>query len=477
MKKISAAVCLILCLTMLLGSAGAQVQYDKMYVEDSRGTSMKAIPKTYLLEKAASIFGEEALMLSDARDLFVAPNGHVYIADAGSNCIVELTGDLDLVRVYDNAASGGLKRPEGVFVDEYGSVYVADTGNARIVKLDAQGNFVEEFGKPQSNLLEEDFVFNPRLVAVSSVGYIYALKYQYVMQMDAYNSFRGYIGTTEVGQDIGYMIKYFFSNPEQRKVMLKREPASCYSFDLGADGSIYVTTADRDSGELKRINSVGKNIYPKKSAFGMMVRSETGTFLNPQYIDVAVDAYENVYMLEGTSGEISVYNSQGDNLCVFGGKGETRETFQAPVALDVDDEMNIYILDQKYGGVKKFAPTRFMTLVYEALHLFDQGEYQKAEGYWQEILDRHESYYLANVGMAKLKYKQKDYAASMEYYRMAEDQEGYTTAFGKEEMVYFRDHFGQVVLIGAGVLAGLAAAVYVCQRFIRKKMDKYSHLI
>ena len=139
--------------------------------------------------------------------------------------------------------------------------------------------------------------------------------------------------------------------------------------------------------------------------------------------------------------------------------------------------MNIYILDQKYGGVKKFAPTRFMTLVYEALHLFDQGEYQKAEGYWTEILDRHESYYLANVGMAQLKYKQKDFAASMDYYRMAEDQEGYSTAFGKEEMAYFRECFGQVVLIGAGVLVGLAVVVLVCQRFIRRKMDKYSHLI
>ena len=44
-------------------------------------------------------------------------------------------------------------------------------------------------------------------------------------------------------------------------------------------------------------------------------------------------------------------------------------------------------------------------------------------------------------------------------------------------MAYFRDHFGQVVLIGAGVLAGAAAAVYACQRFIRRKMDKYSHLV
>lgn len=475
--RIRAVVCLVLCLVLLSGSSLAQVQHDRMYVEDATNARMVAIPKSYLLEKTASIFGEEALQLSSPSDLCVAPNGHVYIADTGNNRIVELDADLALVRVYDNDGHDGLSRPEGVFVDQYGSVYVADTGHVRIVKLDKNDRFVEEFAKPQSPLLDESFVFNPRKVAVSSVGYIYALKYQYVMQMDAYNAFRGYIGTTEVGVDLLYSLRYMISNAEQRKVMMKREPASCYSFDVGEDGSIYVTTADRGGGELKRINSVGKNIYPKKSAFGNLVESETGTILNPQYTDVAVDNYENVYLLESITGQISVYNSQGDNLCIFGGKGESRDTFQTPVALDVDDEKNIYVLDQKLGGVKKFAATRFMGLVYEALYLYNEGEYARAEAYWQEILDRHESYYLANIGMAMLKYKQKDYAASMDYYHMAEDQAGYTNAFSKYQMAFFRENFVQVVCMGAGVLIGLGVVVWLLLRFIRKKMSKYYHLI
>ena len=457
--------------------AGAIVAYDRMYVEDDSGITTVAIPKSYVLEKSQSIFDDDALMFNTPYDIFVAPSDHVYVADTGNHRIVELDNDLNLVTIYDNAAHGGFKSPEGVFVDEFGGVYVADTGNGRIVKLDNEGNFVEEFGTPQSSLLGDNFVFNSRKVAVSDVGYLYALKYQYVMQMDAYNNFRGYIGTTEVGTDIWYSIRYMFSNPEQKKVMMKREPASCYSFDVGADGSIYVTTADRAGGELKRINSAGLNIYPKKSPFGLTVENDLNSIVNPQYVDVAVDNHENVVLLESVLGQISVYNNQGENLCVFGGKGSTRETFLNPVALDVDSEENIFVLDQKNGAVKKFAPTRFMRTVYAALSLYDQGRYDEAEDYWMEILNSHESYSLANVGMASLKFKQKDYESAMDYYYAANDRAGYTKAFSKHESIIFRDYFGGVLLAAVGILIIIIVIMMLYRKFVKKTMDRYSHLV
>ena len=309
------------------------------------------------------------------------------------------------------------------------------------------------------------------------MGYIYALKYQYVMQMDAYNNFRGYIGATEVGRDLWYTVRYLFSNAEQRKVMLKREPASCYSFAVGEDGSLYVTTADRSGGELKRINSVGVNIYPKKTPFGLNVANDSNAIIAPQYVDVAVDKNENVVLLESVLGKISIYNNQGENLCVFGGKGSTRETFLNPVAVDIDSQQNIFVLDQKEGSVKKFAPTRFMRTVYTALSLYDAGQYQAAENYWEEILSRHESYSLANAGMASLKFKQKDYAAAMDYYYAANDREGYTKAFTKNEMVVFREKFTFILLTACAVLAVVAVIGRFYQKFVQKKMDRYSNLI
>lgn len=468
------------CMMLLIlfsTNANAAVQYDKLFLENDQGLQAATMPKSYLLKKNQSIFGEDALTLSLASDLFVAPNQRVYVADTGNHRVLELTTDLELVRILDNRDEKGFKRPEGVFVDDFGGIYVADTGNARVVKLDKEGRFVEEFTKPNSSLLTDSFVFNPRKVAVSNVGYLYALKFQYVMQMDAYNDFRGYIGTAEVGFDLGYTIKYLLSNAEQRKTMSKREPASCYSFDIGKDGSIYVVTTDRGSGELKCINSVGENIYPKKTPFGMQVQNTSGVMVDPQYTDVAVDLTDNVYMLESVSGEISVYSSQGDNLCVMGGKGNGQDRFETPVALDVDDERNIYVLDQKQGSIKKFAPTRFMNQVYNALAYYDAGAYEESERYWQMILDGHESYALASQGKARLKYKQKDYAAALDYFRAADERDEYSKVFTKWEMAYFREHFLPVVLVAAAAFVLLVLIVIGFRKYVRRKMGRYSNLV
>ena len=466
--------CLLPVFAMTASSARA-VEYDLQILENDQGMKTAIIPKSYKISASSSIFGEEALLLTNPADLYVSPDDHVYVADTGNDRILMLDNDLNLMRIYE--LDGALNKPEGVFADTYGAVYIADTGNNRIVKVDKSGNFVEEFTRPVSELLGEGFTFNARRVAVSSVGYIYALKYQYVMQMDAYNHFRGYIGTTEVGFDLGYNLRYLFSNAQQRQVMARREPASCFSFDVGPDGSIYVTTADR-SGELKCINSVGKNIYPKKSSFGFLVRSsENATLMNPQYVDVAVDDQGNVFLLESISGQVSIYNGQGENLCVFGGRGEGREHFQTAVALDVDHQGNVFVLDQKLGCVKKFSPTRFMNLVYSALYLYDQGKYAESEAFWQEILDTHESYALANNGMARLKYKQKDYGEAMRYYEMAGNRKEYSEAFGKYEVAQLRSHFPVIVLISGGTLILLILILILYRRYTRWQMARYSHLV
>jgi len=118
-----------------------------------------------------------------------------------------------------------------------------------------------------------------------------------------------------------------------------------------------------------------------------------------------------------------------------------------------------------------------MRTVYTALSLYDAGQYQAAENYWEEILSRHESYSLANAGMASLKFKQKDYAAAMDYYYAANDREGYTKAFTKNEMVVFREKFTFILLTACAVLAVVAVIGRFYQKFVQKKMDRYSNLI
>jgi tetratricopeptide (TPR) repeat protein len=137
----------------------------------------------------------------------------------------------------------------------------------------------------------------------------------------------------------------------------------------------------------------------------------------------------------------------------------------------------IVVVDQGASCVKVFEPTRFMRTVLEAVSLFSKGRYDEAEDSWQTILKSHESYTLANMGMAKAKYKQGDYAAAMAYYRLCDDADGYSQAFTKYRHQVFREHFAPIVALGAGVIALAAALIWLMLAFIRRHIRRYGHPI
>ena len=478
MKRYLAMMVILLSLLGCLGSASA-VEYDTMYTEKNE---LLPIPKTYTHSRTIAVLNDGQDMLSEPSDLCVAPDGHIYVADTGNNRIVELDETYAFVRAMDQAGEQSFRQPQGVFVDEWGGIYVADTGNERIVKLSAAGEYVESFVKPESELLGEGYTFTPRRIAVSSVGYLYTIKFQNLMQIDAYNRFRGYIGTNQVGFDLGRQIRLLFSNDVQRKTMKRQQPYSVYSYALSPDGAIYITTPD-PKGQLKKINSVGNNIYPYKGYFGQMVRQMTDSkdglaqYVNPQYLDVAVDGDEIIFMLEGITGQICIYDAFGNNLGCFGGKYEGEDGFLQPSAVDVTAARDIIVADQGASCLKVFSPTRFMNNVFDAAILYGQGRYQQAQEYWQEILQYHESYYLANAGMAKALYKQGEYGQAMHYYQICGDRSGYSDAYAKWRHDIFRTHFPQVVLAIAAALLALIILLKVYGRYVRRTLARYGSMI
>src|SRR5690606_2339812 len=94
------------------------------------------------------------------KDVFVDSRDHIYIADTGNNRIVHFDDQYEFVR-YIELAEKPFRSPEGVFVDEKGHIYVADTGNQRVVHLDADGQLLQEFGRPDSRFIPDDFKFDP----------------------------------------------------------------------------------------------------------------------------------------------------------------------------------------------------------------------------------------------------------------------------------------------------------------------------
>lgn len=309
-------------LTLLLGG-GAQALGTMDYVLDTDGKTRIPTPVTHQIETVVGYLGPQGGSLNKPSDLYIDSQDNVYIADTGNNRVVQLDKDGRFVRSYTDA--GRLNAPEGVYVDEDGDVYVGDTQNERIVHLDPGDGFIEEFVKPQSDMLEESMDFQVGRLGISPQGYIYLIKGQHFMTIDAENAFKGYVGANELGFSLTRILIRMFASREQQSKLLKEEPPAYNSFDIGDDGMVYATTVEgKTSGQIRKINAVGKNIFPEKAYGETYFNEHTNVYNNPRFIDVAVGAGGLVYVLEGYSSQVYAYDPEGNLLAVFGGEGKVK---------------------------------------------------------------------------------------------------------------------------------------------------------
>ena len=351
----------------------------------------------------------------------------------------------------------------GTFADKDGNMYVADAGNGRIVHMSANGEFVESFVKPESELIDQDFFeYAPDKISISLTGYIYVLKDESIFMMDANNGFRGYLGQSEIGFNFVDFLLRKVASDIQKKFIVKRSAAPFINMHVDKSGIIYVATLDSDGSSrnklIKKLNAVGENIYTEDKDFGEGT-NDLGIAIVPRFVDIIADDSGIITVVEEKTCKIYQYDQDGNLLTAFGGMGDQRGRFVSPSSIELDNEGNIYILDKMTNTIQVFAPTAFIKLVHEALNLYHKGEYDKAKDVWEQVLKIDENYELAHFGIAKAFFKQKQWKESMDEFKQANDKEGYSKAYEKYRHEYFRRYFLFVVL-------GLFLLVYLVLRLI-----------
>ena len=466
LRKILPVLFCCACCAALLSSLSvpASALGSMDYILDTDGTTHIPIPITHNISGFWDYFGSDAGFLREPADLFVAPDDTLYIADTGNDRVVHLDAEGNYVRSYTD--DGRLSGPRGVYADADGHLYISDTGNRRIVHLSPEGAFIEEFTRPESELLEENLSFEVGRVGLSPQGYLYTIRGQYFMAIDAENQFKGYVGTNRVGFDFQKLLIRLFASPQQKAKLLKERPASYNSFAIGPDGLVYaVTDESAGSGQIQRINITGKNIYPVKS-YGERIRNvSTGALNNPRFTDIAVSREGNVYVLEQHSCQIFVYDSEGGLLAVFGGEGITKGRLAVPSALDVNAKGDVFVLDQQTGYLHRFSRTAFFRQIVAAVSSYGNGDYDQSLRDWQRVLDIDSNYTVANQGIARSLVKFDRHKEAMTYFETAGDQAGYGNAFTVYRYGVFRRHFGLIVALAALLAAGL---ILLCLRLKRK---------
>ena len=156
----------------LLWPYGAQAQTITTPVDPYAAITVPVAP-----DQVLGTAGSEPGQFQSPREVAVAADGSLYVADLMNHRIQHLSPSGQVLQVWGTYASiaagaapgGTFNEPWGVAVGPDGSVYVADTWNYRIQKFTADGQFVSMWGYFGQGDTPDAF-YGPRGIAVDAKG-------------------------------------------------------------------------------------------------------------------------------------------------------------------------------------------------------------------------------------------------------------------------------------------------------------------
>ena len=460
-------ICISVLAAILFSLSVSAVPDMNFVIED--GEHIKT-PICYSCTQTISGLGDSGETFVDASDLYIDDNDNIFIADTVNNRILKLDKDGNYVREYTNG--GKLSGPKSVYVTENGDLFVSDTKNEQIVHLDSNDNLVETFHKPDSELLSNIVDFAVEKIAISQQGMIYLVHAQQFMMIDAKNEFKGFVGANKVAFNIKEFFIRTFGSEIQKKKMVTQQASTYNSFHIGDNGLIYAVANDKKD-QIRILNVDGDNLFPSGS-YGERVEEDKSTWArDPIFVDVVADENGTIFALEKHSCLVYTYTSSGDMVVAFGGIGDIMGKFTNPVAVDMNSNGEVYVLDSANGSVHKFAPTSYMDSILEAYKLFEDGKYDESMEKWNSVLEINVNCSLANSAIGDILYKQEKYGEAMDYYKDANDKGGYAKAFSKYRHGIFRDYFGWIIIAIVVLVIGIYWLVKLLFKKGKKTVDGY----
>jgi len=434
------------------------------------GTPIPA-PTGYIHAAVISGEAEPYGLFSAPQDLFLDPaTGNLLVADTGNNRIVILDHQGNYLWEI-GGDQAGLKGPEGVFVDPEGRIWVADRGNKRVVVFEGDGTFSLELTKPDTSYLE-NMEFSPSKVVVDKRGFIYTVIGSQsnlgIVVQDGAGRFRGFFGRTRIGFNLARTLARFVATDAQRKKMLRIQPAPLSNLHIDSRGFIYAISPILQKDQIQRLNSVGTNVYGEGGtrtgagklwekllnkegiAFGEtetrwewndQMRMSVPSQINSQFLDIAVDEFGIVSVIDARNNQIYQYDQAGNLVSIFGGVGGSEGFFYRPTSIIAAEEGLLYVLDASRGDIQVFRPTDITQMIHRASYEYYYGDYQDAAKIWNQISERNTNFALAHTGLGKALMAQHRYKEAMDQYYFAENKYGYSDAFFENRLVWMRANF------------------------------------
>lgn len=462
------------------------------YWQDYAGQDKKAVYCKPMYEPAFAIDYKYlgASSLTEINDVCTDKNGNVYILDSGAGVIYVLDKEYNYISRIDVIKNSDgeeyyFDNADGIFVRDDGVVLIANTEYQTVLATDLYGNYLFELVLPESDIIPEDFSFDPIKVAVDSRGYTYVLSrgsFYGALLYAPDNTFLGFFGANNVTATLGESIKAIFTDlfmtNEKRALSDSKLP---YQFvDLVVDNSNFVFTVtgvtdassvEVQTDQVKKFNP-GGIIVSGDSQFNYAdatVSKVLNVVKAQDLLGVAVDDKGFIYVVDSTYGRVFLYDREDQLMCVFGGgigMGNNLGTFNLPSAIAVNGD-DVLVSDKSLNRVTIFKITEYGKLFKRADDTIISGRYGACKDDWLKILSLDKNNQLAYKSLAKIYLQEENYDLALDYAKKGYDKQTYSLAFKSVRRELLAEYFPFIVI---GVLAICAAFIVI--KYVNSKKGR-----
>lgn len=215
--------------------------------------------------------------------------------------------------------------PKGIAVDGEGKLFVIFINRYEVQVFDADGKFLYRFGKKGS---KEGAFLSPISIEVADNGMVFVLD----------GAKKKILAFSNKGE-----FQYEFSFMNRRRSPADKHTMRCTKIGMDRqNGILYLPDNANDNIKLFDLKGKSLGLYPLKKKF---VPSK------PYF-----DSRGNAYFPDMSNGKVHIYNAKKEFLYSFGSLGDRLGNFARPIAVCVNPQSNIYVLDRLLSVIQILYP-------------------------------------------------------------------------------------------------------------------------
>lgn len=491
MKKITLfIVVLVLIISCLSVSVSAATSYDT-YTYTYSG-KVQISPAAYIPETKIADLGETGILKNPSDIFYDKTRDYIVIADTGNNRVVVTDSDFAVKKVIsefdNNGSKDSLSEPQGVFVNGKSNLYIADTRNARILIFDKEFKLIKELPALSADVLPEGFSYTPTAVVTDNADNVYVVSKNTnmgIISLDPDGNFEGFFGAQEANVNPITAVWKAFMSEEQLDRSESNVSVEYSNLTVDEKGFVYVTCSDIDRYKLysavhsrssesayapiKKLNPAGTDVLVRNGFFppvgDINFTAYSGNPAPSKINDVTLLSNGMYALLDTLQNKIFTYDSSGNLLYAFGGKGEAVGLYNTLCAF-CWNAGRFYMLDFFDGSITVLKQTGYGELIDTVIGYQETMQYEKADALWQTVISENNNFDMAYLGLGKIALEKGEYKKAMDYFEIIGDKTYYEKAYK-----FYRDDILQKA--GFFTLIAVVAVVFLLIWLIGK-VGKYN---